>query len=364
MAKRKKGGKRGFLVGMLIYAVIFLAITGIGLKFFWDFIDAYEHSRPKNTVNAYMEGLTAEKICDGSQELLSWVDPQIQSREECCRIIRDSLTQELTCAKNAGECTDDRQVYVLRCGEDLIGTFAITAGEEDKYGFPRWEVTEERFDFPHLVGQAVSVTVPAEYTVTANGSVLDDSYHTETGIHYDLLEEFYDDYTLPTLVTYTVDRFLGTMSLEVTDPAGNPVQIGADTDRNTFLDNCTDEEKDQLEALVNGFLNKYVKFSGSKSKTVISNFSALSAYLVPGGALSQRLWSAADGLKWAQSHGDTLDSIEIHHYVRLDEDRYLCDATYLVNTIGKKGTVQTSNNIKIIALQTESGLRVEAITSY
>lgn len=360
----KKRGSRRFAVGMVIYALVFLALTAVGLKFFWDFIEAYEQSRPKNTVSAYVEGLTAEKMCASSQKWLSEIDHRIQSGDECVRIIRDSLAEEITYAKKAGECTDTRQVYVLRSGERVIGECVLCAGETDKYGFSRWEVTEEHFDFSYLEGEAVSVTVPREYTVRAGGCVLDDSYLTETGIPYSLLEEFYDDYELPTLVTYTADHFLGTISLEVTDPDGNPVAVGEDTDWNAFLDNCTDEEREELETLVTGFLTKYVKFSGSASRAVSRNFAELKAYLVPDGALAQRLWTAADGLKWAQSNGDTIDSIEIHHYVRLDGERYLCDATYLVNTVGKKGTVQTTNNIKVMIVQTENGLRVEAMTSY
>lgn len=38
----KKRGSHIFFVGMVIYAVIFLALTAVGLKFFWDFIEAYE----------------------------------------------------------------------------------------------------------------------------------------------------------------------------------------------------------------------------------------------------------------------------------------------------------------------------------
>lgn len=364
MAKQKKKGSHRFLVGMVVYALVFLALTAMGLKFFWDFIAAYEQSRPKNSVVAYVEALTPEQMYAHSQESLSRIDHHIQSEEECVRIVADSLTEEITYAKKAGECTDTRQVYVLRCGQQVIGEFAITPEETDKYGFAHWEVTEQHFDFSYLEGQAVSVTVPQEYTVRAGGSVLDESYITESGIRYPLLEEFYDDYELPTMVTYTADHFLGTVSMEVTDPEGNPVEIGEDTDMDALLDNCTEAERQELEAIVKGFLEKYVKFSGSASRAVSINFKELKAYLVPDGTLSQRLWSAADGLKWAQSNGDTIASITLHHFVRLEEGRYLCDATYLVDTIGRKGTVQTTNNIKLIIVQTEVGLRVESMTSY
>ena len=360
----KKRGSHIFFVGMVIYAVIFLALTAVGLKFFWDFIEAYEQSRPKNTANAYLEALTVEKMCAGAEPWFSQLDHSIQSEEACIGIIRDSMGEDITYAKKAGECTDTRQILVLRCGKQVIGQMTMDAVETDKYGFSRWEVTDAEFDFSYLEGKPVSVTVPQAYTVSINGRVLDESYITESGIHYALLEEFYDQYTLPTMVTYQADRFLGALSLEVSDPDGNPVSIGEDTDRNALLDNCTEAEQEELKKLTEGFLEKYVQYCSSANGSITRNYYQLKAYLVPDGVLAQRLLSAIDGLQWAQSYSDRIHSVQIHHYVRLDAQRYLCDATYVVDTYGLKGLVQTTNHIKIIAVQTESGLRVEAMTSY
>ena len=58
MARRKRKG--AFALGMVIYAVIFLAITAAGLYVFWDFIETYERSRIKNTIDQYVAELTLE----------------------------------------------------------------------------------------------------------------------------------------------------------------------------------------------------------------------------------------------------------------------------------------------------------------
>ena len=132
----------------------------------------------------------------------------------------------------------------------------------------------------------------------------------------------------------------------------------------SLLDNCTEAEQGELKKLTEGFLEKYVQYCSSANGAITRNYAQLKAYLVPDGVLAQRLVSAIDGLQWAQSNSDKINTIEIHHYVRLDAQRYLCDATYVVDTYGLRGLVQTTNNIKFIAVQTESGLRVEAMTSY
>ena len=59
-AQRSK--PHSFLVGLLIYALVFLVVAGIGLVLLWNYIDAYEQSRPKLAIDAYMDALTVEHI--------------------------------------------------------------------------------------------------------------------------------------------------------------------------------------------------------------------------------------------------------------------------------------------------------------
>mgnify|MGYP007111732014 CR=1 FL=1 len=59
MSKIRKGASK-FAIAMIIYAFVFLLLAGAGLSFFWDYMVAYEASRPKIAINAYMQGLTEE----------------------------------------------------------------------------------------------------------------------------------------------------------------------------------------------------------------------------------------------------------------------------------------------------------------
>ena len=356
--------RKGFVIGMILYAVIFLALLSVGLVFFWNFMDAFEQSRPVNTVKAYVAELTKEDMCENSEELLAGLDENIRSREESCQFIMNSVTEEITYAKKSSASTETQQVYVLRSGKQVIGSFTISAGETDKFGFQNWTVTEENFDFSYLMGQPVSITVPSEFTVSINGQVLDESYIVESGIAYDAVEEFYGDYTLPTKVTYAVDGFLGDLALEVTDAAGNPVEITEETDLNQFLPACSSQKVSELDTFVNGFLKRYVIFTGSANDAASINYVRLKEYLIEGSDLAQRLYSAIDGLNFAQSHGDTIQEVIINRYMDMGGDRYFCDVTYIVQTIGTKGAVNTTNNLKLIILNTEDGLKIEAMTRY
>lgn len=356
--------RKRFVIGMVIYAVVFLAIAGAGLAIFWNFIDAYEQSRPMNTVKAYVASVTAEDFCEGSEELLSQLDSSIQSREEACDLIRASVTEPLNYAKKSSESTENRQVYVLRSGKQVIGHFAITAGEADKFGFRGWSVTESSFDFSHLMGQSVSITVPEEYSVRINGAVLDESYITETGIKYTALEEFYDDYELPEMVTYTADGFLGEMTLEALDAAGNVVEIAEDMDMNSLLPVCDAATGERISSFSKDFLYHYVVFTSGVSGSVSYNYVQVIKYLIPNGDLAKRLATAIDGLQYAQSWGDTLKEVTVNRVLDLGNYHYMCDVTYIVETYAKAGLLRTENNVKLILRESEYGLRIEAMTRY
>ena len=356
--------RKRFVIGMVIYAVVFLAVVGAGLTYLWNFMDAYEQSRPLNAVKAYVSGVTEEDFFSGSEELFGKLDTNIQSREEACRVILASVTGELNYAKKSSESTEYRQVYVLRSGKQVIGQFAITAGEEDKFGFRKWTVTEKSFDFSYLLGEQISMTVPEEYTVCVNGTVLDESYITASGIEYSALEEFYDDYDLPEMVTYTADHFLGNLSMEALDASGNAVSITEDMDMNSLLPGCDQSIYERITGFSKDFLYHYVVFTSSSSGSISYNYVQVTKYLIPNGDLAKRLATAIDGLQYAQSWGDTIKEITVNRVVDLGGCRYMCDVTYIVETYAKAGLLRTENNVKLILTESEYGLRIANMTRY
>ena len=81
--------RKRFALGMVIYALVFLAITAVGMKVLWNYIDAYEQSRPMNTVKAYVSSVTTQDMWDGSEDLLDTLDENVRSREDS----RDLIAQ-------------------------------------------------------------------------------------------------------------------------------------------------------------------------------------------------------------------------------------------------------------------------------
>lgn len=370
MAKNQKKGT-GFAVFMVIYAV--LAVVGIffGLKWFWSFIEAYEASRPHIPIDAYMETMSPERVVDGCTELMESTDENLQAPEHVRQLLLDSLSEPITYARKASACTETRQVYVLRSGSQVVGTFSIVSGAEDAYGFNPWTLEKEQFDLGHLMGtEKISVTIPdgLGIQVRINGVVLDDSYifNTETS-EFELLEDFYGKYDLPmfTLHTYEAGPFLAEeLSFEVLDKEGNPFTYDDSFNPNQMIEMSDAGQIAVLEDFVREFLDAYVIFAGCANDFRYANYGQVIQYVVPGSNLAKRMQEALDGLQYAQSNGDEVDTVIFHHMVELVPDTYMCDVTYLVNTVGREGVVQTTTNVKMVLVRTNGKLLVETMIGY
>lgn len=365
----KKTGKRKpmtFWKILLIFAEVFLIATCIGLMMFWDFIEAYEASRPQNAIAQFMEEMTPERISDKDTDTLAAIDPNLRSEADNCAVIEESLSGGITYAKNTKETTEDRMVYMVLSGGRTVGRVAMTVVSTDNYGFEYWDVTEESYDFSHLIGTTVSITVPEEYSVYADGVLLDESYVTESGIVYDAVEEYYKDYDLPTMCTYTAGPALDEITLTVKDTEGKEVQITPDTDMNQFLKNCTQEELDQLNAFLETYTKRYVDYTtvNSKAGTLYQSYTELVKLMVPGSELAGRMQEAQIGLVWVKGRSSELTKLTVNRLLRLEEGRYLCDASYTAHIKDGWNDEDINGSFKLIVIETDDGLRTESMILY
>ena len=358
LAKKEKGA--GFWIGALVYAVVALVLVGIGLRYFWDFLSAYEVSRPGHTVNSYMETLTAQHILDlAGEDLLEQVDGRLGDREAYRPQILSALSGEFTCARNLSHSTDNLTVYALRLGSQVIGSFRMEQVGQSHWNFTPWEVTGEEFDLSFLLGEKVSVTVPAGYSVLVNGAALPPACVAEEGIPYPELAEFAGNYDLPTMVRYEAGPLLGEAVVEVLDGAGERVDLEADPQ--TFLDNCADGERAKVEKAVRDFVTCYVDFTSCAGEGPIAMLEELDKLMVPGGALARRMRGALDGLSWVTDRHASVSALEVSLVSKLAGNLYFCDVTYTVDTRDITGKVQVESRVKLIFRQTGSGLLAEAM---
>lgn len=352
-----------FPLGLCIYAGAFLLVTFISLIFFWNYMSAYEQTRPANALNAYAQQLTAEHIYNASEDVINQVDHTLQSAEQCKETVINALAEGFTFVKKATASTESKHIYMILCGKQLIGRVELSQCQTATYGFTAWEVTSEEFDLSFLLSEPVTVTVPATFRVNVFDTTLPETYITDNSIPYPLFAKFYDDYSLPYLYTYTVGPLLGTPQITVTDSAGNEITLTENTDFSDFLPQCTDMQKEALNAAADSFIRKYVAFVSKTNDDTSGNYSRLCQMLVPNSDLHKRVYGILDGLLWVSDRHASLESIDIHKYIPIGDSRYLCQLTYVINTRTYAGATRSENHVAVIFQNTASGLKAEMMVN-
>ena len=361
----KVAKKTAFWKGFWIAAAISVVVAALALTWFWMFIAAYENSRPQVTVDAYLKTATAENIAAADSAIPQNCDLDLQNEEIARKIIAENVGT-VTCLRDTKRSSDERLVYAVMNGNKRIGSLTMTVVEKDQFGFECWQITEETYDFSHLMGETVSVTVPEGYKVFADGVLLGERYVTERGVHFENLEPYYKNYDAPTLLTYTVGNVLGTPTLSVADQNGGAVDIQSDSTIQASFSNCTEAETESLKTFVEGFVKAYVRYSsgGGGSGMRYQNYYMLDKYMVPGGELEERMKSALASLFFVVDHRAEVKEICYNQFICVDEGAYMCDLTYTVSQNAVSGRTESNVSLRILVVETENGLRAEAMSVY
>lgn len=363
--KPQKRRRWGFAIFMVLYALVILGAAAWGLGKFWDYMDAYEGTRIQHTIDAYMEKVTPQYVCDRSGDLIDSIDHHLQSEEDCKKVILDYLSGGISYARKVSECTDTRTVYVLRSGGKVIGQVELVPTGASRYGFTPWAVREDNFDLSFLVGQPATITVDDTMQVYAGEALLDESYVTETGLEYEAVEDFYGELNLPYKLTYTAGPILGKTLLHAVDAQGERVEITSEADLDPYLNNCSEAVHKELDAFNLNFIDRYVRYLTSRRDNRLYNYEQLIPLLVDGSDLEKRVSNAYEGLEFGQSQSDTIVSFSSNHIIDLGDSQYLCDVTYEVDTLGRDGELHRSvNNAWLFLVRADSGLMVERLLSY
>lgn len=359
-----------FWVCCLTFALIFVVGLIFGMQKLWTAMEeneakvqAYAQTRSYLARDAYMEKVSPEYAADRLTELYAQVDGSVQTEAEARKVVLDSLSEKITCAKRVADSTETRLVYTLKCGERSIGRFVLEPRGEAVYGYTPWAVTEEQFNLDGLLTEPFTVIAPQDYSVYVGGKLLDESHITERGIPYPEFAEFQDTYPVPTKVCYTVGPLLGEAQVTILTPDGQTVAEGVDADWSAYLDNCTGEQEAQVKDFTAEFLRRYVRFT-TTSQNLNANYRDILEYIVPGTTLAKRMKQALDGLGWVHGAPDTLVSHRVNTIVRLSDGRYFCDVSYEMDVKRPGGTERIENHMRLILQPTDAGLKAEAMTQY
>lgn len=362
MAGRKKKGmsRKSYALLLTAWVLILVLASVIGLTKLWNYAEEYEMAQPEIVMNEYVESLNASLSNDTIRETVASMDHEMQSDEECVKIIEELLGGYVTYTRGASP-GDGSVCYILKCASGSFGKVYLTEDksyeDESKFGMLPWVISKEEFDFSGLY-TGMQVTVPESYGVFINGNKLGEEYIVEKDIPYDMLKDYYEDYSgLPTKVTYRFDHIIGEAETLIKDSEGKETFIDSSKDDSQYLRHCNDKEKERLLSFGKGFCKEYYIFMAGKYDPTYG-YQRLLPYVKLGSDLDERLKLAIDGLYYAHTKDVTTDSVELTDAIWLDDGIYMAmyNATY-TTTAADYSVEQKTDSMKLIIVDTAGELR-------
>ena len=363
-SSKKRG--RGFALGMLLYALVFISALLIGLRVLADFLSAYEASQPRHTMDSYLNSFNDDHIDTIAQNFAATLGNEAQTAGNSRSAVAEVLTGELRYARNAAECNDRQQVYMIQTEGRTVGRVVLVPSGESRFGMSPWVVSEESFDFVWLLSSD-SITIPDNWSVVVNGTRLDQSFVEKDGIEYRYLKDFYGNslYSLPLKRTYKLENVVGEASFEVYDNNGNLIPVDANFNDDLFLNSTTTPEQQQrAKDFIPGFLEAYVRCLSNSNHAEYDNYNRFKKFVVAGSDIDLRVQGNIAGQHYAHSKGDEVTGITYNRFVDFGNGYLLADITYTLNTIGNQGQVSTVNNAQVILSQGGSGLLATELYTY
>ena len=360
MATNRK--KSRFGLGLLIYVFLFLIISVIGLIFFYDWLKAYEETRPYNSVNAYTETLAANGPGDAVLASLTEIDRSLQSDEEIRSFIADILSRT-EYIRSSTLSTPEKLVYSARADGRSIGTIAFEPSGEKRLGFESWALTDEDYDFSSYMNES-SFVIPEDYQASVNGKILSRDNITSGDTQYSSLSAYYGSYpSLPHLVSYTSGKYLGQAEEAVIDRYGKTV-TQADMTEAVFLDTCTPSDKDRLSAFVRKFASTYVQFTADVNGSYYYYYSELRQMVSEGSPLQERMSQALGSFGFTTTKSCDIIEDSVNFCLPMDASHYLIDYSYTTKTVGRAEAVEDSRNIRLVVSDQSGKLLVDSMNYY
>ena len=227
-----------------------------------------------------------------------------------------------------------------------------------------WHVESEKFFFDGLY-TSYETTVPADFTVLLNGHPLSEDYITETGIHYNVLEEYYGDFEgLPTKVTYHVDNIFGHVDATYLDKEGNVTTIDPEKDDSQFIEPVSGEVFDRMYEFAYTFASRYLEFSAGTTDMKWL-YDRLVPYIQKGSELDDRLIRAMDSyIGWQHNEKFRFGSATLNGVTPLGNGYYMLDVTANASAWQPRGTVYVERSMKILVRNQNDDVRAHSVEDY
>jgi len=175
-----------FALGLLIGIAVFGIIAVGALITLWQFLKAYEITRPATTMNHFMETLDEAFWSELVENKLSGEALPFESRED---IVKDTVSRIRSASYKyllkSSETTEEKTVYrVLIGGKEVLTLTLIPSGEAVGFGLHEWTVDGYELNEKNLPLKQTTYTytVPTNAILALNGVMVGANYVTKSDI--------------------------------------------------------------------------------------------------------------------------------------------------------------------------------------
>ena len=338
--KQKKRITAGTVIFYTLYFLGILAcVLGIryGMGLLEDWLIRFEASQPDTKSQEIFQEIFADPDWAALYDRCGLEGTEFEGKEAYVRYMENKvgdaeLTYSMTSAGLSGG-----QKYIVRLGEEKLGTFTIQNTVTGELEIPDWQLENiELLNYPRV--QNVTVVTQPGRTVTVNGVPLDESYVVKTVSS--LVESYLPEGIHgPSSATLYADGFLVAPEVLVIDVEGNLVEMTYDAATCTYSESAQEQTFSEIPEAEK---NALIEATHAYSKALIgANKSAWKKLFVK----DTEIYKNINGLvandsffKGYTSFGFT-DAV-VSEYCRYTDDFFSAKIQLTLNTYRADGSVK------------------------
>ena len=332
---------------LIIYVLIFMILTVVGLIVLYDYLDAYELSQPYNAVDSYRDSVRVSGIPVGKLDAIAGINRSINNDGEILETVKNILSNVEFSQSIGGNDSKEKTYLAFSDGEN-IGEVHFTESGETRLWNTAWALAGESYDLSAFTNN-VTVKIPDGYAVSVNGTVLDDSCCIASSVHYKALEAYYSDYPdAPTMITMEAENVLGMPDVAISSPSGSVVTPG-DTEEEFYLNSMLPtSRRAEISSFAKEFVSNYVQFTADVSGGHYYYYNLINSVIVKESPLSDRINQSLGSFGFTTTNSCEIVSDSVNICCPLGKDAYFVDYSYTTDTSGNGSSVQDSRNVRIV----------------
>lgn len=227
--------RSGFARALILYTVVLVVAAVAVMAVLWKYLEAYEFTRPEN-VMAQFEQMADEQYWETAVTSSFAVTPsEFETKNQlvdelCLSLLRDG---KMTYVKDEAY-TDAAPVYLVSVnGVELCRVYmSPQAGGEAGFGLQYMSINKVELLAGFIAPEArtISITAPADATVTVNGIAVSESYLSAEAPDTTYLPEL-EQNAADLLCRYDIEGIYGTVEIAATSAKGETL-VAEKTDEN------------------------------------------------------------------------------------------------------------------------------------